>query len=434
MTLEATPASIPENGGQSTVTASLNTKVAQAVEVTISAAPVGTTASGDFTQIGTVLTIPAGEKASTGTVTISAVDDDVDGPDKNLVVTGTVDVVGMEESGLVWHPYAERLTIRDDDESGLTVSPPALTIGEGDNGTYTVVLNSKPPGNVDVSVSGTAGTDLTVSTPSLTFTPSNWNDAQTVMVTAGQDDDASDDMELLTHTASRTEYGAFALPVTVTDDEGASQRIRLEVEPKQMMENAGPTMVAVKAVLTVGVRQSNTMVMVTVEERDEEYLVSPALFELEIPAGETSVDDEFLLTPIDDDEVEEDLLIGITGVNGPDGIPVDGTAVTLLDDDGDDDGDDDDGDDDDGDDDGDDDDGDDDGDDDDGDDDDGDDDGDDDDGRSGARRRSTRTTTATCGPGIWGWTHGWVRSGWWVPRWRAAAAVETGGWVRRADT
>ena len=116
VTLEVTPASISENGDPSTVTARLNTKVAQAVKVTISAAPVGTTASGDFTQMGTVLTIPAGEKASTGTVTISAVDDDVDGPDKNLVVTGTVDVVGMEESGLVWHPYAERLTIRDDDE------------------------------------------------------------------------------------------------------------------------------------------------------------------------------------------------------------------------------------------------------------------------------------------------------------------------------
>ena len=98
-----------------------------------------------------------------------------------------------------------------------------------------------------------------------------------------------------THTASRTEYGAFALPVTVIDDEGAALRNRLEVEPKQMMEDAGPTMVAVKAVLTGGVRQSNTMVTVTVEERDEEYLVSPALFELEIPAGETSVDDEFML-------------------------------------------------------------------------------------------------------------------------------------------
>ena len=75
------------------MTARLNTKVVkdkvpQAVEVTISAAPVGTTASGDFTQNGTVLTIPAGQKTSTGTVTISAVDDDVDGPDKHLVVTG----------------------------------------------------------------------------------------------------------------------------------------------------------------------------------------------------------------------------------------------------------------------------------------------------------------------------------------------------------
>ena len=227
VTLEVTPASISENGGQSTVTARLNTKVAkdkvaQAVEVTISAAAVGTTKSDDFTQSGTVLTIPAGEKASTGTVTISAVDDDVDGPDKNLVVTGAVTVVGMPKSGLVAYPYDEGLTIRDDDASGLTVSPPALTIDEGDDGTYTVVLKSEPPGTVEVSVSGTAGTDLTLSRSSLTFTPSDWNVPQSVTVTAGQDDDASDDMEMLTHTASRSDYGALALPVTVTDDEGRS--------------------------------------------------------------------------------------------------------------------------------------------------------------------------------------------------------------------
>ena len=133
--------------------------------------------------------------------------------------------------------------MRDDDESGLTVSLPALTIDEGDAGAYTVVLNSKPPGPVEVSVSGTAGTDLTLSSSSLTFTASDWNVAQTVTVTAGQDDDTSNDMELLTHTthtASRTEYGAFALPVTVTDDEGAALRIRLEVEPNQMMEADRP--------------------------------------------------------------------------------------------------------------------------------------------------------------------------------------------------
>ena len=131
VTLEVAPASISENGGQSTVTARLNTKVAKDVEVTISAAPVGTTESDDFTQTGTQLTIPADGKASTGTVSISAVDDD-DGPDKNLVVTGTVKVVGMETSGLVWDPYAEGLTIRDDEQTiGRPGAPRSTTLSGG---------------------------------------------------------------------------------------------------------------------------------------------------------------------------------------------------------------------------------------------------------------------------------------------------------------
>ena len=110
MTLETTPASIPENGGQSTVTARLNTKVASDVKVMISAAPVGTTESDDFTQNGMQLTIPANAKASTGTVTITGVDDDVDGPDKNLVVAGTVDGGGNGgRPGSFAYPFDEGL-------------------------------------------------------------------------------------------------------------------------------------------------------------------------------------------------------------------------------------------------------------------------------------------------------------------------------------
>ena len=290
VTLDVAPARIFENGGQSTVRARLNTNVDAEVEVTVTTAPTGTAEADDFSQTGTRLSIPAGQKNSMGTVTIGAVDDDGDGPDKNLVVTGIVSVVGMEQSGIVWHPFTEGLTIRDDDESGLTVNPAALTVPEGGTATYTVVLDSEPAGNVDVPVSGASGTDLTVSTSSLMFTPMNWNVPQTVTVTAAQDDDASDDMELLTHTASRTEYGVFALPVTVTDDEGASQRIRLDAEPKQVREDAGPVAIGVKAVLSAGVRQQVTRVMVTIDEDNDEYLVSPAQFELEIPPGANSVD------------------------------------------------------------------------------------------------------------------------------------------------
>ncbi len=164
VTLEVTPASISENGGQSTVTARLNTKVASDVEVTISAAPAGTTESDDFTQTGTQLTILADAKASTGTVTISAVDDAVDGPDKKLVVTGTVDVVGMEESGLVWHPYAEGLTIRDDDETpeqpaavltyrfhvtNYSITRGSDVVGERKTGGYVGVLRDDDPDTLE---------------------------------------------------------------------------------------------------------------------------------------------------------------------------------------------------------------------------------------------------------------------------------------------
>ena len=74
-----------------------------------------------------------------------------------------------------------------------------------------------------VTVGGAAGTDLTVVKPSLTFTASTWNTAQTVAVRAGQDDDASDDSATLTHTASGADYGSVSkyLPVTVTDNDSA---------------------------------------------------------------------------------------------------------------------------------------------------------------------------------------------------------------------
>ena len=126
VTLDVAPASISENGGRSTVTATLNEIVDAEVEVTVTAAPVGTAEDGDFSQTGNTLSIAAGQKASTGTVTIGAVNDDVDGPDKNLVVRGTVRAVGMEESAIAWYPYAEGLTIPGRRRVGPEREPPGV--------------------------------------------------------------------------------------------------------------------------------------------------------------------------------------------------------------------------------------------------------------------------------------------------------------------
>ena len=223
VTLAVAPASIAESDGQSTVTASLNTIVEGDVVVTVATAPAVAANPDDFTQSGTLLTIPAGQKNSTGNVTISAVNDDDDGPDKRLVVTGTAEVVGMEDSGLVSFPYPESLTIKDDDEADLVLSKASLGPSEGGSESYTVALATQPSAEVTVTITGHADTDLTPDPTILIFTTTDWATAKTVTVEAGHDDDTVNDSATLTHTAAGGGYASVAadLPVTVHDDDEA---------------------------------------------------------------------------------------------------------------------------------------------------------------------------------------------------------------------
>ena len=109
---------------------------------------------------------------------------------------------------------------------GVTVSKTALTVTEEDTtgDSYTVVLDSQPTATVTVTVAGHAGTDVTPSPTSLTFTPTNWGTAQTVTVTAGDDADTANESVSLTHSAASTdsEYQGITIAgvaVTVTDND-----------------------------------------------------------------------------------------------------------------------------------------------------------------------------------------------------------------------
>ena len=90
---------------------------------------------------------------------------------------------------------------------GVTVSTTALTVTEEDTtgDSYTVVLDSQPTATVTVTVAGHAGTDVTPSPTSLTFTTTTWGTAQTVTVTAGDDADTANDAVTLTHSAASTD-------------------------------------------------------------------------------------------------------------------------------------------------------------------------------------------------------------------------------------
>ncbi|TGG94441.1 MAG: leucine-rich repeat domain-containing protein, partial [Aphanocapsa feldmannii 277cV] len=122
------------------------------------------------------------------------------------------------------------VAVTDDDKvPALVLTPPSLTVAEGDGSSYTVALASAPTAAVTVTVSSgsgvTADTDAATNgnQNTLSFSTANWNIPQTVEVSAEQDSDAVDDTVTLAHSTSGGDYGLVTanLSVTVSDDDKA---------------------------------------------------------------------------------------------------------------------------------------------------------------------------------------------------------------------
>ena len=133
--LVLTPASISENAGVSTVTATLDRTTSAATTITVSAAAVAPAASGDFAlSSATELTIAAGATTSTGTVTITANDNDVDAPDKSVTVSGAA------TGDVVEDPPDVTLTLEDDDAVEFAETAPERLVFTVDGAITPLVL------------------------------------------------------------------------------------------------------------------------------------------------------------------------------------------------------------------------------------------------------------------------------------------------------
>ena len=118
--------------------------------------------------------------------------------------------------------------------AGVTVTPTTLSVPEGSNVKYTVVLDTEPSADVTISLSFASGsdTDITVDKTSLTFTPDNWNAAQEVTVSAAEDDDATDGAATIEHSASGGDYGGVSVSsVTATEADNDTAGIGVTVTP-----------------------------------------------------------------------------------------------------------------------------------------------------------------------------------------------------------
>ena len=260
LTLALSDSSIGEDGGAARVTASLS-EVSNAITVVIvSVDPDSPATASDYTLSSyTRLIIAAGRTTSSGRVTVTAVDNDRDAADRTVTVKGAV-----ENSTGVLGPSDVTLTIEDDDTRGVTVSVEELRVGEGDEESYTVVLDSEPTGTVTVTPSRSSGdADITVGA-ALTFTAEDWDTAQTVTVSAAEDTDAIDETAMIGHAVSGGDYGAVtaaSVDVTADDDEEVSTGVVLSVAPAEVGEGADATSVTVTASLDGVTRGSDTPVI-----------------------------------------------------------------------------------------------------------------------------------------------------------------------------
>ena len=199
-------------GGSGTYTVVLDTQPSGEVTVTI----VNPTDNADVTAEPAALTFTTANWNLAQTVTVSAAEDN-DALEDTATVTHTV--AGGDSGTITASSVA--VTVTDNDMPGVTVTPTSLTVGEDGSGTYTVVLNTQPSGEVTVTiVNPTDNADVTAEPAALTFSTTDWATAQTVTVSADQDADMDDDTATVTHTVSG--YGsvvtAASVTVTVTED------------------------------------------------------------------------------------------------------------------------------------------------------------------------------------------------------------------------
>jgi subtilisin-like proprotein convertase family protein len=105
--------------------------------------------------------------------------------------TWTLEIIdnAKGETGTLNSWSIEVATYEEAPVPGITVQPTTGLLTTEDQGTdtFTVVLDSKPSANVTIGISSSNTSEGTVDQASLTFTPTNWDTAQTVTITGVED-------------------------------------------------------------------------------------------------------------------------------------------------------------------------------------------------------------------------------------------------------
>ena len=331
VTLVLTPPSIAEDGGVSTVTATVSPVSATAFTVAVASAPVSPAEAGDFGQSGTTLSFAAGAAASTGSVTIGAVDNTADTPNLQVSVSGTVSSSGVSA------PAAATLTILDDDTAAvLTLAVDATTIAE-DGGAVTVTVTTGTGSTFDTDqaitlvLGGTAteGEDYELSATELTLPA---GDSSVTATVTGLDDGLFEGGEtvLISGLHNGAAFGAEQT-VTIADDEAAPE-VTLVLTPDSIVEDGGTS--TVTATLSSASTEPFTVTVAVAPDAPavaEDFVLSGDTLSFAAEATEST--GEVTIAAVNNDVDQADKTLQISGTASREDVSAPADATLTIEDD-----------------------------------------------------------------------------------------------------
>ncbi|PAP76804.1 hypothetical protein BSZ37_10350 [Rubrivirga marina] len=330
VTLGASPTSISEAGGQSTLRATLSATTDEVTTVTIAVA-----GDSDAYSLGSsTITIPANQTTGTTTLTGTS-DNDFEDETISIFITNVVGDDGdtsddPDEDG----DQQVDVTIEDDDIPTVRLLVNSNTLTEGES----TIVRARLPG------SATADGDITV-TLGYSGGAGEFVSPTTLVIPDGQTSgtvtfEAIDDTDFespVTVTISidavagnATEEGTQTQTITINDNDASPPTVTLTSNRNQVSENGGT------ATLTVRISELvSTATVVTLSTEGDADAFELADTQLTIPAGQRTATTTFTGTQ-DDDFDDDEVQVDISNVSGGGGAIESGSQllqITVTDDD-----------------------------------------------------------------------------------------------------
>ncbi|MBO9664109.1 choice-of-anchor U domain-containing protein [Dokdonella sp.] len=172
-----------EAGGSASFSVVLRTQPTADVTIALSSSD-----TGEGVVAPASLTFTTANWNAAQTATVTGVDDALgDGDIAYSIVTAPATSADPGYAGV--DPPDVAVINTDDDSSGVSITPtvPVVTSEAGGSATLSIVLNAQPSADVTIPFASSDTGEATVAPASVTFTPANWNVAQSVTIT-GVDD------------------------------------------------------------------------------------------------------------------------------------------------------------------------------------------------------------------------------------------------------